>query len=163
MHTYSARLAVFRRTIGETSSKMAERMGVSKSFYEKVEYGDRGPSYNFICRFKRAFPTADAEYIFLDTVNAKNGEDVIVDLENRVIKRTDKDLPLSPIEFGLASLLIENRHRTVTYCEMLDIVWGLDYGGGPETVQAAISRLRSKLGTKDLIDTITGYGYRWKG
>lgn len=65
MQSVAERLVNFRKQAGRTSAGMAEEIGVSKSFYEKVEYGDRGPSYNFICKFKKAFPEADAEYIFL--------------------------------------------------------------------------------------------------
>ncbi len=44
---------------------MAERVGISESYYEKIEYGDRSPSYNFLTKFKRAFPESDTEEIFL--------------------------------------------------------------------------------------------------
>ncbi|MCL1790222.1 MAG: winged helix-turn-helix domain-containing protein [Peptococcaceae bacterium] len=145
---------------------MAEKLGISKSYYEKVEYGDRGPSYNFICRFRRAFPNANTEYIFLEPEPTGEiiGNNVIIDLENRIIIRNGKTITMTPIDFGLLSSLMTDTSRTVPCSEMLDKVWGTDYdGGSSETVQAAISRLRSKLGTKGLIETITGYGYRWNG
>ena len=62
----SKRLIDFRKELGYTIEEMAFKIGVSTSFYEKIEYGDRNPSYNFITLFKKTFPTADANYIFFD-------------------------------------------------------------------------------------------------
>lgn len=47
-----------------TISEMANKIGVSKSLYEKIEYGDRNPSTNFIKKFKLTFPTEDINNFF---------------------------------------------------------------------------------------------------
>jgi putative transcriptional regulator len=164
--TYTDRLVVFRRSKGLTRAEMAELIGISKSFYEKVECGDRTPSYNFICRFKQTFPDADIEYLFLNQVQTAQVNSIVVDLGNRLIKiNGDKQsCSITPIEFGILSLLLDSKDKMITYDELLDRVWGIDYpGGSSETVQVAVSRLRKKLGIKDLIETVTGCGYRWKG
>ncbi|MGN0362680.1 MAG: helix-turn-helix domain-containing protein [Bilifractor sp.] len=49
-----------------TMKKMAENIGVSESYYQKVEYGARNPSFNFLMKFKTAFPKTDVDYLFLD-------------------------------------------------------------------------------------------------
>ncbi|MCL1853900.1 MAG: winged helix-turn-helix domain-containing protein [Peptococcaceae bacterium] len=88
--------------------------------------------------------------------------DAMIDLDNRIVSRNGKEISLAPIEFDLSSLLINNEGQTISYHDILDKVWGIDYdGGSPEMVQAVVSRLRKKIGTKDAIETITGYGYRW--
>ena len=46
----------FRNSKGFTASEMADKLGISKSLYEKIEYDDRQPSRNFMERFKKAFP-----------------------------------------------------------------------------------------------------------
>ena len=48
-----------------TLSEMAEIIGVSKSLYEKIEYGDRTPSANFIMKFKLRFPEEDINNFFI--------------------------------------------------------------------------------------------------
>lgn len=58
------KLIEFRKNNNMTINKMAENIGVSISFYEKIERGERNPSYNFIRLFKRAFPKVDANDIF---------------------------------------------------------------------------------------------------
>ena len=43
---------------------MANKLGVSISLYEKVEYSDRKPSRNFLSKFKKAFPDFDMNIFF---------------------------------------------------------------------------------------------------
>ena len=57
-------LIEFRVSLNKSTTEMAAIIGVSKSYYEKIEYEDRNPSYNFITKFKAAFPKADVDYIF---------------------------------------------------------------------------------------------------
>ena len=46
---------------------------------------------------------------------------------------------------------------------LLDEVWGYSYAGYNRTVDSHIRRLRSKLGSqKDRIETVRGFGYRFK-
>ncbi|MBE7049040.1 MAG: helix-turn-helix transcriptional regulator [Ruminococcaceae bacterium] len=47
--------------------EMSEKIGISKSFYEKIESGTRQPSYNFIMKFKEVFPSADVNCILNPT------------------------------------------------------------------------------------------------
>jgi transcriptional regulator with XRE-family HTH domain len=54
----------FRNSKGLTTSEMADKLGISKSFYEKIEYDDRQPSRNFMERFKKAFPDFDMNIFF---------------------------------------------------------------------------------------------------
>jgi len=58
------KLLEFRNKLNKSTLEMASIIGVSKSYYEKIEYEDRNPSYNFITKFKRAFPNADVNAIF---------------------------------------------------------------------------------------------------
>lgn len=58
-------LIAFRKDKNLSVPAMAEKVGISTSYYEKIEYGDRNPSYKFLAKFKQAFPEADTDYIFL--------------------------------------------------------------------------------------------------
>ena len=51
----------FRNSKGFTASEMADKLGISKSLYEKIEYDD---SRNFMERFKKAFPDFDMNIFF---------------------------------------------------------------------------------------------------
>lgn len=54
----------FRKSEGLSLKEMAAKIGVSNSFYEKIERGERNPSYNFTKAFKVAFPGIKADGIF---------------------------------------------------------------------------------------------------
>ena len=58
-------LIAFRKNKNLSVPAMAEKVGISTSYYEKIEYGDRNPSYKFLAKFKQAFPESDTDYIFL--------------------------------------------------------------------------------------------------
>ncbi len=61
----NSNLIAFRKEKKMSSSNMAETIGISESYYEKIEHGTRAPSYNFLVKFKKAFPNADTDKIFL--------------------------------------------------------------------------------------------------
>ena len=58
-------LKKFRAEKGMSKNEIAHLLGVSLSFYDKIERGERNPSYSFICKFKSTFPSSDADLIFL--------------------------------------------------------------------------------------------------
>ena len=60
-------LVSFRQENNLTMDEMSEKIGISKSFYEKIESGKRQPSYNFIMKFKEVFPGADVNCILKPT------------------------------------------------------------------------------------------------
>lgn len=60
------KLKQFRQTLDMSKVDMARLLAVSLSYYEKIESGERNPSYNFITRFSREFPESDINSIFFD-------------------------------------------------------------------------------------------------
>lgn len=59
------KLITFRKNKKLSVASMAKVIGISSSYYEKIEHGLRLPSYNFLVKFKTVFPDADTEQIFL--------------------------------------------------------------------------------------------------
>ena len=59
-------LSDYRNSKNMSIQMIAKEIGVSKSYYEKIEYGNRQPSYNFITKFLERFPDADTDKIFFD-------------------------------------------------------------------------------------------------
>lgn len=56
----------FRKSLNKTKEQFADELEISTSFYEKIEGGQRNPSYNFLKKFKYKFPRANIEKIFFD-------------------------------------------------------------------------------------------------
>ena len=59
-------LKEFREAIGKTQEEMASEFSISKSFYEKIEKGERKPGRELIEKIKLKYPIIDAN-IFLNT------------------------------------------------------------------------------------------------
>lgn len=58
-------LKEFREAIGKTQEEMANEFSISKSFYEKIENGERKPGRELIEKIKSKYPIIDAN-IFLN-------------------------------------------------------------------------------------------------
>lgn len=59
------KLRELRQEKGMSVKQMSECIGVSKSMYEKIEYGQRTPSFGFIKKFKLKFPECNSDDFFL--------------------------------------------------------------------------------------------------
>lgn len=82
---------------------------------------------------------------------------------DRLVMVEDKEVPVTPKEFELLTLLVQHPKRTFNRQELLDRVWGYDYVGGSRAVDDLVKRLRKKLkegGSQKNVNTIWGYGYR---
>lgn len=62
----------FRESIGKTQQEMANELKISKSYYEKVESGERNVSRELIDRIKDKYPIIDLN-IFLNKKHTKCG------------------------------------------------------------------------------------------
>ncbi len=66
------RLKELRTGCGFSQDGMAKHLGVSLSFYEKVERGDMKPSRNFMLKVKARFPHVSMDSIFFDQDSTDN-------------------------------------------------------------------------------------------
>jgi DNA-binding response OmpR family regulator len=86
---------------------------------------------------------------------------MVLDLETHEVRRDDKPIDLTPIEFALLELFMRHPRRVYTRDTLLNRVWGLDYDGDANVVDVHVSNLRRKLGdrSRQLIRTVYGLGY----
>ena len=90
--------------------------------------------------------------------------DVVVDLEDRTVRRLDQPVKLTHLEFELLSFFCRNRGRVYTREELLRHVWGSQQGQA-RTVDNFVAQLRAKLENdpeepRHLL-TVRGSGYRF--
>ena len=83
----------------------------------------------------------------------------VIDIEKRAVYFDDKEVVLTTLEFDLLYMFIENKNKSFSREDILDIVWGNDYYGTDRVVDDLVRRLRKKM-PKLNINTINGYGYR---
>ena len=76
------------------------------------------------------------------------------------------DIDLTPREFELLSCLMRNAGKVVSRQDLLREAWGWDYITETKTVDTHIKRLRDKIEAAGydpmLVETVRGYGYRFK-
>ncbi|MDR1537429.1 MAG: response regulator transcription factor [Clostridiales bacterium] len=69
------------------------------------------------------------------------------------------ELLLTPKEFEILMLFVQNKRRTLTHAIILSRVWGYEFDGDGSTVHTHIKNLRAKL-PENIIKTVRGIGYR---
>lgn len=57
-------LLQFRKEKNLTQEEFSNKLGITLTYYSKIELGLRNPSYNFLNKFKNAFPEASIDVIF---------------------------------------------------------------------------------------------------
>ncbi len=87
--------------------------------------------------------------------------DLTLDDETHEVLRAGKLIELTATEFKLLRFLMLNANKVVSKTQILDHVWGYDFGGDANIVETYISYLRKKLDQfgPPMIKTIRGVGY----
>jgi len=94
-----------------------------------------------------------------------NSKEFRIDLYSKKIFKNDIELDLTPKEFLLMKMFIQNPSKALSRDELLNVIWGYEFIGDTKIVDVNIRRLRSKV-EKDpskpqYIETVWGTGYRW--
>lgn len=79
------------------------------------------------------------------------------------VQQGDAEIQLSPREFQLLDLLVQNQGQVLPREVILDRIWGYDADVSVKTIDATVKLLRKKLnifGEQDLIQSIRGVGYK---
>jgi two-component system OmpR family response regulator len=88
-------------------------------------------------------------------------EDLEMDEDTHEVWRGEREVELTPTEFGLLRLLLSNPRRVLSKSQILDHVWQYDFGGDASIVETYVSYLRKKVDADQphLIHTVRGVGY----
>ena len=92
--------------------------------------------------------------------------DLYLDTEANKLLKSGMEVELTPTEYSLLKMFMENPGKALKRDEMLDSVWGTDYFGDTKTLDVHIRRLREKVednpSEPQHIKTVWGSGYRWQ-
>ena len=96
-----------------------------------------------------------------------SGPNLEIDFDARRVHANGKDVRLTPKEFEMLRYLVAHSGRPVTHRELLQAVWGPDYGDEPEYLRVFINQLRKKIEANPrkpkFILTEPWIGYRFAG
>lgn len=88
--------------------------------------------------------------------------DLIIELTSRRVTRSGERVELSPREFEVLRIFLQETGRTFTRDEICERIWEREHEYDTRTVEIFIMRLRKKLDRPDeesLIATVRGVGY----
>ncbi len=91
-------------------------------------------------------------------------KELIIDFDNRILKKNDEIIYLTPTEFDLLNIFVKNKNTLLTREVLLEKLWDSKENFVDEhTLTLNISRLRSKLDDENdkYIKTIYGVGYKF--
>src|SRR5687768_9549972 len=91
--------------------------------------------------------------------------DFEVDFERFELRRSGKQVDLTPIEFKLLAAFVRNRRMVLSRQQLLDKVWGRDVFVTDRVVDTHIGNLRKKIEADPdapaLVVSVRGFGYRF--
>lgn len=97
--------------------------------------------------------------------NVLESGEFIIDLYSQKVLKDNKEIDVTPKEYLLMKLFIENPNKAFTRDELLNKIWGYDFFGDPKIIDVNIRRLRFKIeddpSNPKYIETVWGLGYRW--
>jgi two-component system KDP operon response regulator KdpE len=87
-----------------------------------------------------------------------------IDVADRRVVRDGQDIHLTPIEFDLLRVLAQYHGRLVTHRQLLQEVWGPEYGAETHYLRVHVAHIRAKLevdaARPEYLITEPGVGYR---
>ena len=87
-------------------------------------------------------------------------------IPERKLWKNGEEIILTPTEWTLVRLLMEHEGESISRDNILSEVWGRYYVGDLKVVDVNIRRIRQKIESNpsdpSVIETVWGYGYRWK-
>jgi DNA-binding response OmpR family regulator len=88
--------------------------------------------------------------------------DLVMDTTQRVVKRSDRLIELSPREYSLLEYLMRNQDHVLSRTQIAQHVWSFDFYGDFKVIDVYIGYLRRKIDKNEsasLIQTVRGVGY----
>jgi DNA-binding response OmpR family regulator len=90
-------------------------------------------------------------------------DDLILNRMSHVVRLGCDEIQLSPREFQLLDLLVQNKGQVLSREIILERIWGYESEVAPKTIDATVKLIRKKLhsfGKQDLLQSIRGVGYK---
>jgi two-component system, OmpR family, response regulator MprA len=88
--------------------------------------------------------------------------DLVMDTLAYEVRRGDRRLELTRTEFELLRLFLEHPRQVLTRSQVLERVWGYDFGPSSNSLEVYVGYLRRKLevaGEPRILQTVRGVGY----
>ena len=93
--------------------------------------------------------------------------EIVIDFEERTVVKENESVHLTPKELDLLRYLVQHANQALSHRELLQAVWGPDYGDQVDYLRVFVKNLRKKMEANpeqpQYITTEPWVGYRLKG
>jgi DNA-binding response OmpR family regulator len=91
---------------------------------------------------------------------------LVLNIDSFELLYSHKPVPLTPKEFSLLRVFLQNRNKVFTREHLLSSVWGYSVATEDRTIDSHVRNLREKLRkigfpVDDYLTTVWGLGYKW--
>jgi two-component system KDP operon response regulator KdpE len=156
LREWSALPILVLSAVGEEESKV-RALEAGADDYVTKPFSPRELVARLQALLRRARPAAEEPIL-------RAGE-IELDRPARAVRRGDRDVHLTPIEYRLLTALMTRPGRLITHGALLTEVWGPAYADDVATLRTHIANLRRKIEPADPalrhIRTDAGIGYRF--
>lgn len=90
-------------------------------------------------------------------------QDWVLNRNSHTVRSQGGEIQLSPREFQLLDLLVQNKGQVLPREVILERIWGYDADVAPKTIDATVKLIRKKLdpiGKQELLQSVRGVGYK---
>jgi two-component system response regulator MprA len=85
--------------------------------------------------------------------------DLKIDPDSHEVVRARQRINLTSTEYKLLSYFLRHPRQVLSKDQILEEIWGYDFGGDANIVEQYIRSLRQKIGAPPILHTIRGFGY----
>jgi DNA-binding response OmpR family regulator len=96
-----------------------------------------------------------------DTLPVYQDELLSVDFAQRLVRVQGREVSLTPLEFRLLSALVRHPNQILSHDQLLELAWG-HQAASRDQVKLYVGYLRRKLGVSEVIESVRGFGYRYR-
>lgn len=135
----SSEIAIIMLTVNNTEKDKVQALDAGADDYVTKPFS----TPELLARIRaalRRLPHSDQ--VDLQPLRAQGVE---IDLSSRQVTVRGRTLSLSPKEYDLLSYLLARANKTISHRELLQAIWGPDYGEELEYLRVFINRLRKKI------------------
>ena len=155
----SSEVAIIMLTVNNTEKDKVDALDAGADDYVTKPFS----TPELLARIRAALRRLPhSERVELQSLKAQGVE---IDLSSRQVTVGGRNASLSPKEFDLLSYLLARANKTISHRELLQAIWGPDYGDELEYLRVFVNRLRKKIEPDPsqprflLTDAWTGYRF----
>ncbi|MGJ7920257.1 response regulator transcription factor [Neobacillus sp. LXY-4] len=157
----SSNVHIFMLTAKGALNDRIEGLNIGADEYLIKPFSPRELTARVNALFRRLNDKANtSHYLFDDGI-------LLIDYEKRSVKVNGLEIPFTPNEFDILYALVTNKGKVLSREQLIDKIFGADFGGYDRTIDVHIKNIRKKIeaDTKNpkYVVTVMKVGYKFGG